>query len=87
MIQLHRQILHQNDGIIIHEKFIETISTNIFNWKFKENNETDMAAHGICFDFHYRPKPSQIGQNGSAAAADARLADSLYNPLPLPALH
>jgi hypothetical protein len=27
-----------------------------------------MAAHGICFDFYYRPKPSQIGQNGSAAA-------------------
>ena len=33
-----------------------------------------MAAHGICFDFYYRPKPSQIGQNDSAAAADARLA-------------
>ena len=34
-----------------------------------------MAAHGICFDFYYRPKPSQIGQNGLAAAADARLAE------------
>ena len=33
-----------------------------------------MAAHGICFDFYYWAKPSQIGQNGSAAAADARLA-------------
>ena len=33
-----------------------------------------MAAHEICFDFYYQPKPSQIGQNGSAAAADARLA-------------
>ena len=33
-----------------------------------------MAAHGICFECYYRPKPSQIGQNGSAAAADARLA-------------
>ena len=32
-----------------------------------------MTAHGICFDFHYRPKLSQIGQNNSAAAADARL--------------
>ena len=32
-----------------------------------------MAANGICFDFYYRPKPSQTGQNGSAAAADARL--------------
>ena len=31
--------------------------------------------------------PSQIGQNGLAAAADARLADSLNTPLPLPALH
>ena len=33
-----------------------------------------MTAHGICFDFYYRPKSSQIVQNGSAAAADARLA-------------
>ena len=32
-----------------------------------------MAAHGICFDFYYRPKPSQIGQKGLAAASDARL--------------
>ena len=38
-----------------------------------------MAAHGICFDFYYRPKPSQIGQNGAAAAADARLAVPIYN--------
>ena len=29
------------------------------------------SAHGISFDFYYRPKPSQIGQNGWAAAADA----------------
>ena len=34
-----------------------------------------MAAHGICFDFYYQPKPSQIGQNSLAAAADARLDD------------
>ena len=33
-----------------------------------------MAANVICFDFYYRPKPSQIWQNGSAAAADASLA-------------
>ena len=33
-----------------------------------------MAAHGICFDFYYQPKPSQIGQNGLAAAAGTRLA-------------
>ena len=31
-----------------------------------------MAA--ICFDFYYRPKPSQIRQNGSAAAYDVYLA-------------
>jgi hypothetical protein len=40
----------------------------------KENNENDMAAHGICFDFYYRPKPSQIRQNDLALAADACLA-------------
>ena len=57
----------------IHKKFIDTITTSIFYLNFKENNENDMAAHGICFDFYYRPKPSQIGQNGSAAAADARV--------------
>ena len=38
-----------------------------------------MAAHGICFDFYYQPKSSQIGQNGLAAAADACLAE--YNKL------
>ena len=37
-----------------------------------------MTTHGICFDFHYRPKPSQIGKNGSAAAADAHLAGPLF---------
>ena len=69
LIQLHRQIIHQND-----EKFNETITTSIFYLKFKENNENGMGAHGICFDFYYRPKPSQIGKNSSAAAADAHLA-------------
>ena len=33
-----------------------------------------MAAHGICFDFYYPPKPSQIWQNGSTSAADTHLA-------------
>ena len=33
-----------------------------------------MASHGICFDFYYQPKLSKIGQNNSAAAADACLA-------------
>ena len=37
-----------------------------------------MAAHGICFDFYYWPKPSQMWQNGSAAAADARLAAKIH---------
>ena len=61
---------------MIHEKFIKTITTSIFHLEVKENNENDMAAHGICFDFYYRPKLSQHGQNGSAAAAvDAHLAD------------
>ena len=36
----------------IHEKIIETITTSIFYFKFKENNENDMAAHAICFDFY-----------------------------------
>ena len=33
------------------KKLIETITTTIFYLKFKENNENDMAAHVICFDF------------------------------------
>ena len=36
-----------------------------------------MAAHVICFDFYYPPKPRQIGQNGSGAAADDCLADCI----------
>ena len=39
------------------------------------SNENDMAAHVICFDFQYRLKPSPIGQNSLAAAADTCLAD------------
>ena len=38
---------------------------------FKENNENEMSAHGICFDFCYWPKPIQIGLT---AAADAHFA-------------
>ena len=37
-----------------------------------------MAAHGICFDFYYWPKPSQMWQNGSAVAADARLTAKIH---------
>ena len=56
---------------------MEIITTSIFHLEFKENIENDIAVHGICFDFYYPPcKLSQIGQNGSAAAADACLADT-----------
>jgi hypothetical protein len=48
----------------MHEKFIKIITTSIFCLEFKENNENDMVAHGICFDFYYWPKPRQTGQNG-----------------------
>ena len=39
LIQLHRQIIDQNDGVSI-----ETINTGIFHLRFKENNENDMTA-------------------------------------------
>ena len=29
-----------------------------------------MAAHGICFDFYYQPKPRQTGQNGCRVFVD-----------------
>ena len=38
--------------------------------------ENDMAQHGICFDFYYRPEQSQFRQNNSAAAVDAHLSGS-----------
>ena len=50
------------------------MTTSIFYLKFKENNENDMAAHGICFDFYYRPKPRQTGQKGCRAFVDTHLA-------------
>ena len=55
--------------------FSYTDKLYIFHLNFKENNENqkDLAAHGIFFEFYYRPKPSQTGQKVSAAAADARL--------------
>jgi hypothetical protein len=53
---------------------LKSSPSSIFHFKFKGKNENDMASHGICFDFYYRPKPSQIGQNGLAAAADTCLA-------------
>ena len=74
LIQLHRQIIHQNDGISMSN------SLKPFSILKKENNENDMAAHGICFDFYYQPKPSQFGQNGLAATSDARLADVSLEP-------
>ena len=42
------------------KKLIDTITTSNFFLKFKENNENDMAAHAICFDFCYRPQPIRI---------------------------
>ena len=33
-----------------------------------------MAAHGICFNFYYQPKPWQSGQNGCQAFVDTCLA-------------
>ena len=40
----------------IHEKIIETMTTTILHLEFEENNENEVATHGICFDFYYRPK-------------------------------
>ena len=50
------------------------MTTTIFYLKFKENNKNDMAAHGNCFDFYYRPNLRQTGQNGCQVFVDARLA-------------
>ena len=63
------------------KKFIKTISTSIFYLKFKVNNENDIAAHGICFDFYYWPKPRRIGQNSCQAFVDTRLAGNTQNTL------
>ena len=52
----------------IHEKLIEIYSN------FKENNEHDMATHGIRFDFQPSQQMSKTGQNAYQAAADAHLA-------------
>ena len=42
-IQLHRQIVHQNDRIqVTHEKFLEIFTTSIFYLKFKVNNNDCM---------------------------------------------
>ena len=76
LIKIHaKKIIHQNDGISMRNSLKSSPSISIFHLKFKENNVNDMVAHGICFDFYYRLKPSQIGENGSAAAADAPLAE------------
>jgi hypothetical protein len=42
----------------------ENITSSSFYSKFKENNENNMTAHAICFDFCYQPQPCQIWQNG-----------------------
>ena len=48
------------------------MTTTILHLEFEENNENEVATHGICFDFYYRPKLRQIGQNSLTAAADAQ---------------
>jgi hypothetical protein len=61
------------------KKFMETIiTTSIFYLKLKESHENDMAAHGSYFDFYYRPKPRQTGQNGCPAFVDTHLAIHQY---------
>ena len=45
---------------------IETITTTIFYLKFKENNENDMAAHAICFDFYYKSSQAASGTHSLA---------------------
>jgi hypothetical protein len=55
----------------------------------KENNENDMVADGICFDFYYWSKPRQTGQKGCPAFVDTRLAASSVknkNKTPIPFL-
>jgi hypothetical protein len=44
---------------------IEIFTASIFYSKFKENNENDTAANGICFDF--RPSQQPIKQGRTAA--------------------
>ena len=41
LIQLHKQIIHQNDGIF-KKKLIEIFTTSIFYSRFKENNKNEM---------------------------------------------
>ena len=54
---------------------MEIFTTSNFYLKFKENIENDMAAHGICFNLYYRPKPRQTGQNSCRAFVDTHLAE------------
>jgi hypothetical protein len=44
----------------------------------KENNENDMTAYAICFDFCYQPQPSQTRQIRCQAPAVTRLLDFTY---------
>ena len=69
LIQLHKQFIHQSDGISMRN----SLKPSPPNLK-KTMKMTWLHMEWICFDFYYWPKPSQIGQNGLAAAADARLA-------------
>jgi hypothetical protein len=51
---------------------LETITTTIFYLRNKVNNDNDMAAHAICFYFHFCQQPSRIGQNSCRALADIK---------------
>ena len=69
LIQLHRQIIHQN------EKLIEIFTTSTFYLKFKENNENDMTFCYFSCLGRYRFRPTSMAALLAQAAADARLAD------------
>ena len=71
LIQLHRQILQKIVGISAWKIHWNYHHQPFFRLKSKENNENDMAAHEIYFDFLPCRQPSKTEQNGCRAAADA----------------
>ena len=64
LIQLHRQIVHQNDGISDHEKLIEIFTSSIYFFKFKGNKENNMTfCHFSCLAqcyFRQLCRPKQL---------------------------
>ena len=73
LIQLHRQIIHQND-----ERFIETITISIFYSKSNVNNRNDMAAHSICAYLSFCQQPHKIELNSCQASADMPIEGLLH---------